>query len=147
MAVIDIHTHIVSQEYVDLLNAHGGPSYEVEVDRSGGPAVHRNGAPFMTLSRGMFDVDERLDAMETTRSNLVASVGFMLDTSLAVAHLIYDGLLDRYPNLELIAAHAGATLPLIGARIDRCHEMMPACRERIAGSPSTYLRRIYYDSV
>ena len=64
MTVIDVHTHILSQEYVDLLNAHGGPTYDVKVDRSGGPAVHRNGAPFMTLTRGMFDVDERLRAMD-----------------------------------------------------------------------------------
>ncbi len=44
-------------------------------------------------------------------------------------------------------SHAGATLPYIAARLDRCHEMMPAARERITERPSAYLRRLYYDSV
>ena len=47
----------------------------------------------------------------------------------------------------MIASHAGATLPFVGGRLDRCWEMMPACREKIGEPPTTYLRRIYYDSV
>ena len=64
MTVIDVHTHILSQEYVDLLDALGGPEYEVKVDKSGLPAVHRQGAPFMTLTSGMFDPAEHIRAMD-----------------------------------------------------------------------------------
>jgi aminocarboxymuconate-semialdehyde decarboxylase len=61
--------------------------------------------------------------------------------------MVYDGFFDRYRNLKLIAAHAGATLPYLAGRLDRCHEMMPACRVRIADRPSEHLKRLYYDSI
>ena len=61
---------------------------------------------------------------------LVPPVGFMVDTTLAFARMIYAGFLDTYPNVKLIAAHGGATLPYIAGRLDRC-----------------YLQRIWYDTV
>ena len=85
--------------------------------------------------------------LDVMRYNLIASVGFMFDTSLAVARMIYDGFFDRYPNLKLIASHGGGALPYIAGRLDICFANMPACRERISAPPSSYLKRIYYDSV
>lgn len=85
--------------------------------------------------------------LDVMRYNLIASVGFMFDTSLAVARMIYDGFFDRYPNLKLIASHGGGALPYIAGRLDICFANMPACRERIAAAPSSYLKKIYYDSV
>jgi aminocarboxymuconate-semialdehyde decarboxylase len=81
------------------------------------------------------------------RYNLIASVGFMFDTSLAVSRMIFDGFFDRHPNLKLIASHGGGALPYIAGRLDICYDNMPACRERISRKPSTYLKQIYYDSV
>jgi aminocarboxymuconate-semialdehyde decarboxylase len=86
-------------------------------------------------------------AMAMDAYNLVANIGFMFDTTLAFTRMIYDGFLDRHPGLKLIAAHAGATLPYIAGRLDRCHEMMPACRANISAPPSHYLRQLYYDTV
>ena len=68
-------------------------------------------------------------------------------TTLAIVRMILDGFFDRYPNLKIIAAHGGATLPYIAGRLDRCHEMIPACSEVIKEKPSSYLQRIYYDAV
>ena len=85
--------------------------------------------------------------LDVMRYNLIASVGFMFDTSLAVARMIYDGFFDRYPNLKLIASHGGGALPYIAGRLDICFANMPACRERISAPPSSYLKKIYYDSV
>jgi len=78
---------------------------------------------------------------------LIPPIGFMFDTTLAISRMILDGFLDRYPNLKIIAAHGGATLPYLAGRLDRCHEMIPACSEATEEKPSSYLRRIYYDSV
>ena len=78
---------------------------------------------------------------------LIPPIGFMLDTTLAISRMILDGFLDRYPNLKIIAAHGGATLPYLVGRLDRCHEMIPACAAATNEKPSSYLRRIYYDSV
>jgi aminocarboxymuconate-semialdehyde decarboxylase len=106
-----------------------------EIDKRGLPVLVHPSAPPGTAE---------LDVM---RYNLIASVGFMFDTSLAVARMIFDGFFDRYPNLKLIAAHGGGTLPYIAGRLDICFDNMPACRERISQKPSRYLRRIFYDSV
>ncbi|HUQ24634.1 MAG TPA: amidohydrolase family protein [Burkholderiales bacterium] len=85
--------------------------------------------------------------LDVLKYNLIASVGFMFDTSLAVSRMIFDGFFDRYPKLKLIASHGGGTLPYIAGRLDICFENMPACREKISEKPSSYLKRIYYDSV
>jgi len=106
-----------------------------EIDRRGLPVLVHPSAPPGTAE---------LDVM---RYNLIASVGFMFDTSLAVARMIFDGFFDRYPDLKLIAAHGGGALPYIAGRLDICFANMPACRERISSPPSSYLKKIYYDSV
>ncbi len=79
--------------------------------------------------------------------NLIASIGFMFDTSLAVARMIFDGFLDRYANVKLIVSHAGAALPYLIGRLDKCFENMNACRTKTQTSPGEYMRRLYYDTV
>ncbi len=86
-------------------------------------------------------------ALDISDYGLVATVGFMIDTTLAIARMILDGFFDRYPNLKLIASHAGATLPYIAGRLDFCWQKMKAARQHIARPPSEYLRHIYYDAV
>ena len=106
-----------------------------EIDRRGLPVLVHPTAPAGTKE------------LDVASYNLIASVGFMFDTSLAVSRMIFDGFFERYPNLKLIAAHGGGTLPYIAGRLDICFDRMPACRERISRNPSSYLRNIYYDSV
>ena len=266
MAVIDVHTHMLTREYLDFLSQNGGPKYECKPTRAGQDTIFMHGAPFMTLMPEMWDYDARIrdmdsagvdlaivsltcpnayfgdesiscqaasmvndsmaeqqrarpdriawltslpwqyadaavaeldrtveagavgvmvianiDGMPLTHPDfapvwqaiddralpvlvhptappgtpdmsldeygLVPPVGFMIDTTLAISRMILDGFLDRYPNLKIIASHGGATLPYLAGRLDRCHEMIPACREATSEKPSTYLQRIWYDSV
>ena len=111
-----------------------GPIWK-EIDKRGLPVLIHPTAPPGTK------------ALDVAKYNLIASVGFMFDTSLAVSRMIFDGFFDRYPNLKIIAAHGGGTLPYIAGRLDICFENMPACREKISDRPGTYLKKIYYDSV
>jgi aminocarboxymuconate-semialdehyde decarboxylase len=106
-----------------------------EIDRRGLPVLVHPTAPPGTKE------------LDVIKYNLIASVGFMFDTTLAVSRMIFDGFFDRYPKLKLIASHGGATLPYIAGRLDMCFDNMPACREKISQKPSSYLKRIYYDSV
>lgn len=264
--VIDVHTHMLSADWVERLRAHGGPTYEVKPTKAGQESVFLRGSPFVTLTPGMFDYELRIASMDRAgvdvaivsltcpsvfwggeevstatavamndlmaeqqgrhpdrlrffaslpwqyadravaeldravqagavgvfvsanidgqsltapqfapvwaaidrlrlpvlvhptapqgsvelqldEYGLVPPVGFMIDTTLAIARMIFDGFLDRYPNLAIIAAHGGATLPYLAGRLDRCHAMIPACAEKISDRPSTYLQRLYYDSV
>lgn len=266
MTVIDVHTHMLTEEYLALLAGHGGPRYELKPTPAGQDSIYMYGAPFMTLMPEMWDYDARIrdmdkagvdlaivsltcpnaffgdeavsiraakmvnDSMaeqqrarpdriawfaslpwqyaaaavaelERATANgaigvmviasidgasltdpafapvwqaiddrglpvlvhptappgtpdmgldefgLVPPIGFMIDTTLAVSRMILSGFFDRYPNLKIIASHGGATLPYLAGRLDRCHEMIPACAEAISEKPSSYLERIYYDSV
>jgi aminocarboxymuconate-semialdehyde decarboxylase len=266
MAVIDVHTHMLTREYLDFLTEHGGPKYECKPTRAGQESIYMLGAPFMTLMPEMWDYEARIrdmdkagvdlaivsltcpnayfgdesisvraatmmndsmdeqhkarpdrigwftslpwqyadaavaelertialgavgvmvianiDGMNLTdpafapvwqaidekelpvlvhptaplgtpdmsldEYGLVPPIGFMIDTTLAVSRMILDGFFDRYPNLKIIASHGGGTLPYLAGRLDRCHEMIPACSDAIKEKPSTYLEKIYYDSV
>ena len=86
-------------------------------------------------------------AMDMQRFQLTASIGFTFDTSLAVSRMIYDGFLDRYPNLKIIASHGGGALPYLISRMDQCFDNIPACREKISVRPSEYMSRICADAV
>ena len=85
--------------------------------------------------------------LDLKRHNLVGSVGFIFDTTLAITRMVFDGFFDAYPKVKIIASHAGGALPYIVGRLDRCHEMDPDRRAKISAPPSEYLRRIYYDAV
>jgi len=264
--VIDVHTHMLSEAWLNDIRAHGAPKYGVKPTAAGQDSVWMSGAPFVTLFPEMFDYDLRVANMDkagvdiaivsltcpsaywggeavSTRVSremnahmayqqgrfpdrirfyatlpwqyaesavtvlkeavaqgavgvfvsanidgksltapefapiwqaiddlalpvlvhptapqgaaemelgeygLVPPIGFMFDTTLAVSRMILDGFIDRYPNLAIIAGHGGATLPYLAGRLDRCHEMIPACSEKIKDKPSSYLRKIYYDTV
>lgn len=266
MTVIDVHTHMLTLDYLDLLRAHGSGKYTLKKTPAGQDAVHLYDAPFMTLFPGMWDYELRIKKMDEARVdlaivsltcpnaywggrevalkaaqmvndsmaeqqrakpdrirwfaslpfqyaddaraelarcvklgavgvmvianidgedltnpkfapvwteidklalpvlvhpgapqgvreqhmdefNMIPPVGFMADTTLAFTRMIYSGFLDKYPNIKLIASHGGATLPYLAGRLDRCWEMIPACSEIIKDKPSTYLQRIWYDTV
>jgi aminocarboxymuconate-semialdehyde decarboxylase len=85
--------------------------------------------------------------MDTAAHNLVPPIGFMFDTSLAIARCIYDGFFDRYKNIQLIAAHGGGALPFLIGRLDICHERIPTCSARTKERPSSYLQRVCVDAV
>ena len=88
-----------------------------------------------------------IDEMDMKKYDLSWSVGFMADTTLAFARMIFDGFLDLYPNLKLIASHGGATLPYLVGRFDKGDEVEIPSRRRVKARPSTYLKRIWYDCI
>ena len=87
------------------------------------------------------------DLMDLGRYDLSWSVGFMFDTTLAFVRMIFDGFLDRYPDLRLIAAHGGGTLPYLVVRFEKGDAVELAERRRMTAHPTDYLRRIWYDCI
>jgi len=263
---IDIHTHMLNKDWLELLRHHGHPRYEVRKSMDAPEGIFLDGAPFMTLQPGHFDYATRIKRMDEAKVdmaivsltcpnvywggpeislkaaqivnddmaaaqkqhssrirwmcslpwehsdlavnelaracsegavgvmvlaniagraltdplfapvwkaidgrrlpvlihptappgtpemamhefNLIASIGFIFDTSLAVARMIFDGFLDRYPNIKLIISHAGAALPYLIGRLEKCFDNMNACRTKTQTRPSEYMRRLYYDTV
>ncbi len=266
MTIIDVHTHMLTKEWIDLLRDHGSGKYTVKNTPAQQEAIHLYDAPFMTLFPSMWDYDLRIQNMdkagvdvaivslscpnaywgdesvslqaarlvnddmqaqqarfpdrirwfaslpwqypaaavaELKRAHqngavgvmvlgnidgrdltdplfepvwqeidrlalpvlvhptapqgvrdlhmqdfgLVPPIGFTFDTTLAISRMILSGFFDRHTRLKIIAGHGGGTLPYLAGRLDRCHEMIPACSAVIKEKPSTYLQRIYYDSV
>lgn len=78
---------------------------------------------------------------------LMPLVGFLMDTTLAAAHLVFAGVPERYPNIRWVLGHLGGAIPYLAERLDRGYEAFAECRARIAEPPSTYLRRFFYDTV
>ena len=74
-------------------------------------------------------------------------VGFMFDTTLAVARMCFDGMLREFPDIRWIAAHLGGAVPYLIERLDNGWRDFPECRAKIDELPSTYLKRLYYDTV
>jgi len=75
-------------------------------------------------------------------------IGNPLETTVALSHLIFEGTLDRYPGLKLVAAHGGGFLPSYIGRSDHCHHSNDRdCRGKEQKSPSDYLKQIYFDSL
>ena len=78
---------------------------------------------------------------------LTALVGFLFDSSLAAAHLVFAGIPERYPRIRFVLGHLGGAIPYIAERLDRGWRAFPECREHIKRAPSEYLRGFYYDTV
>jgi len=73
-------------------------------------------------------------------------IGNTTETAVAAAHLIFGGVLDRLPELEICLPHAGGVLPILAGRLDRAHAVRSECRH-LARAPSEYLRRFRFDTV
>ena len=264
--VIDVHTHMYTEAWLDLIRRHGGPEYEVRESLDSPTTLYRNGASFGPLEPTHFDFDLRIENMtkagvdvaivtlsapsafwgdaqisadaarvvnddfaaaqdtypnrirwmatlpweypdaavpELARAHdmgavgvlvlgningrhltdtlfepvwqaiddrampvllhptvppgaveldlskyaMVGAIGFMVDTSVAVTRMIYDGFFDRFPNVKLIVSHAGATLPYVAGRLDRVYDTTKRARVKIDRHPTEYLRHLYYDAV
>lgn len=81
---------------------------------------------------------------------LANTIGNPLATTIALQHLIFEGTLDRFPNLKIIAAHGGGYLPSYAARGDHACFVSPSnCNPEIKlkKRPSEYLNQIYFDSL
>jgi aminocarboxymuconate-semialdehyde decarboxylase len=73
-------------------------------------------------------------------------IGNPMENALAAAHLIFGGVLDAFPRLEVSLPHAGGALPWISGRLDQGHRVNTQCAG-LPHPPSHYLRRFTYDTV
>ena len=70
------------------------------------------------------------------------------EASLALSHLIFEGTLDRFPQVKLCAAHGGGYLSSYSARSDHGCVTFPDRGSGLAlkKRPREYLRDLYVDS-
>ncbi|MEU2250922.1 amidohydrolase family protein [Streptomyces sp. NPDC019224] len=87
-------------------------------------------------------LDERLDQWYLSNT-----VGQPTENAVALSHLIFSGVLDRHPGLKIIAAHGGGYLPTHIGRSDHAWRARADASAGCAQPPSSYLRRLYFDSL
>ncbi|MHB8567272.1 MAG: amidohydrolase family protein [Nitrososphaerales archaeon] len=125
VAIRPIHGHI---DLEDL-----DPFYEKVCDLNVPVIVHPSFED--SLYSGIFPKNKYL---------LGASVGFMIDTTVAISWLIFDGLLDRFPKLKILFHHLGGASPFL---IGRMEAAFADSKAKISMHPRKYLKMLYFDTV
>ena len=78
---------------------------------------------------------------------LMPLVGFLCDTTLAAAKIVYSGVAERFPRIQWALCHLGGAIPYLAERLDRGFEAFSECRANIPRPPTDYLKNFYYDTV
>lgn len=87
-----------------------------------------------------------VDPQRLRKFYLTNFIGNPTESAIAVSHLIFGEVLDRFPRLTFCLPHAGGTFPYLIGRITHGWGVRPECRH-LPRSPEAYLRRFYYDTI
>ena len=87
------------------------------------------------------------EAKRLTRFYFNNVIGNPLETTIALHYLIFDGVLERYPNLKILAVHGGGFLGAYSGRIDHAWGARSDSHGELPNPPSSYLKKIYFDTV
>jgi aminocarboxymuconate-semialdehyde decarboxylase len=86
-----------------------------------------------------------LDRMK--RFYLPNLLGNPFDTTVACSYLIFGGVLDRYPTLNIVLPHSGGALPFIYGRIQRGQGVIRDLKTAARRPVAEYLKRFFYDTI
>ena len=116
-------------------------------DRPAVPAVLRGGQPRRAVHLPPPDAARR-SAEPFGEYVLGPIVGFPFDTTLAVARMCFDGMLQGLPGhpLDHRPSRRGGAVP-DGAAWTTASGTSPSAGSKIDELPSAYLKRLYYDTV
>jgi aminocarboxymuconate-semialdehyde decarboxylase len=73
-------------------------------------------------------------------------LGNPLETGIAAASLVFGGVMDAFPKLDVMLPHAGGIFPALIGRMDHGTTVRVECRH-MTRPPSSYLRRFHYDTI
>jgi len=74
-------------------------------------------------------------------------IGNPFETTLALHYLIFDGVLERHPDLKILAVHGGGYLGAYSGRIDHAWGARADCQANLPKPPTHYLKKVYFDTV
>lgn len=78
---------------------------------------------------------------------LPVALGFPFESTIALARLVFAGVLGRHPELRIVASHGGGTLPYLAGRLDAGWASDPSVKARLPHPPSVDLARLFVDAV
>ncbi|WP_298256559.1 amidohydrolase family protein [Bradyrhizobium sp.] len=105
------------------------------------------GVPLFIHPRGIPELRSNRFAGNGWLDNMI---GNPLDTTIALSHLIFEGTLDRFPDLKIVAAHGGGYLASYADRADHACLVGPKkCNPdiKLKKKPTEYLKQVYFDSL
>ena len=74
-------------------------------------------------------------------------IGNPLETTLAIHNLIFDGVLERHPNLKIIVVHGGGYVAGYAGRMDHAWGARSDAKGSLPDPPTTYLKRLFFDTI
>ena len=74
------------------------------------------------------------------------SIGQSFEEAMAIASLMYEGVLESYPDLSICISHGGGYMPYYMGRIERNWIEKPTTRVNMKRSPTEYLKTLWYDT-
>ena len=129
MKGIEIGTHVEGEE----ISSPRLDPFWAEVERLGLVVViHTQGAT----------QQQRLEG-----HNFVNIIGHAFEATLATAHLIFNGVIERHPDLKILVVHGGGYLPAYAGRIDHGWRAREDVSEDVPQQPTTYLRKFFFDTM
>jgi len=81
------------------------------------------------------------------RHFFINSIGNPIESTLAIAHLMHDGVLDRHPGLKICVAHGGGYIAQYIGRMDHTYDHRTELHATMKRKPSEYLKQLYFDTV
>ena len=89
-----------------------------------------------------------LAGRDLSRYGLGNLIGNPAETTLALGHLVFGGVLERHPDLRLVLVHGGGFAPYQIGRWDRGFRTgARGAAEHLTRDPGEWLRRLYFDTV
>jgi len=82
----------------------------------------------------------------TRKYHLGNFIGNPVETGIAAASLVFGGVMDAFPKLDVMLPHAGGIFPALIGRMDHGATVRPECKH-MTRPPSSYLRRFHYDTI
>lgn len=75
------------------------------------------------------------------------TIGHPLEETICAGRLIFDGVIERHPELKIVFAHGGGYLPAYAGRFDHAYHAREDVREGLPRPPSEYLAKLYFDTM
>jgi aminocarboxymuconate-semialdehyde decarboxylase len=146
------NTEMAIAEMRRCVNEFGLRGIEISSNVNGEELAHSSRRPFFAAAQEL-GVLIFLHPLGFTHGQRLAEhyldniLGNPIESTVALSHLIFEGVLDSHPGLKLCVAHGGGYLPGYWGRMDHAFRAREDCRQHIGREPSSYLRQVWLDTL
>nr|WP_052477691.1 amidohydrolase family protein [Kibdelosporangium sp. MJ126-NF4]CEL13341.1 2-amino-3-carboxymuconate-6-semialdehyde decarboxylase [Kibdelosporangium sp. MJ126-NF4]CTQ99032.1 2-amino-3-carboxymuconate-6-semialdehyde decarboxylase [Kibdelosporangium sp. MJ126-NF4] len=148
MATVPLQSVSAASELVYAVEQLGMTGVEISTDTGAGQLDDDRMEPFWEAAenlRAPILIHPSAAARTPLPYRLANFVGNPSDTTVAIARLMFGGVMDRHPNLRICLVHGGGFLPYQAGRLERGFRFYGG--DKIRTSPLELLRRIYHDTI